>query len=247
MHFASLLSAVLFIPLSVSAAVHRPYNLLVPQTQPYGSGGRYGFKRCIDKGIRSGKISCLNFDSLSTSSKTALGPPPSTPLQFSSQWSVFNITRGHELFLVPPTNLAADVSQPNALIASRYNPDTKSLTDSVPTIFHPEKGKTFDLFGFYMQPMELPPGVKGVDVYVTAKGDNDEFSFSVTLTPLVKDPWYFEPYTVTGEKWDRLTEVKIWAELSGMEGVDWELFVDDLWVRWGNETESNVEGLKELK
>jgi hypothetical protein len=79
--------------------------------------------------------------------------------------------------------------------------------------------------------MELPPDVKGVDVYVTAKGDNDEFSFSVTLAPLVKDPWYFEPYTVTGEKWDRLTEVKIWAELSGMEGVDWELFVDDLWVR----------------
>jgi hypothetical protein len=76
--------------------------------------------------------------------------------------------------------------------------------------------------------MELPPAVRGVDVYITAKGDED-YAFSVTFSPSMKEPWYFEPFTVTGEKWDRLTEVKIWAELS--EGVDWELFVDDLWVR----------------
>jgi hypothetical protein len=170
------------------------------------------------------------FDSLETSQKTGLGPAPTSPLHFSAQWSVFNVTRGDELGVVPPSNLHSAVSAPNAMIASRFNPGTKQV-GSVPTISRPDD-ETFDLFGFYVQPMELPPGVKGVNVYITAKGD-EEFDFAITLLPGMQEPWYFEAHTLTHKKWDGLSQVKVWAELSGMEEtVDWELFVDDLWVRY---------------
>jgi hypothetical protein len=172
------------------------------------------------------------FDSIQTSLETALGPAPKSPLLFSPQWNVFNVTRGTELGIVPVRNLHSAVSSPNALIVSRYNPE-KMQGDSVPTISR-SYGETFDLFGFYVQPMELPPGVKGVDLHVrgvTAEGE--EFVFDITFLPGMKEPWYFEPYTLTLNKWDGLTQVNVWAELSGMEeGVDWELFMDDLWVRY---------------
>ena len=179
-----------------------------------------------------------------TSNHTALGPPPPSPLVFSAQWSVFNISRGKELWIVPPKNLAVAVSPPNALIGSRFKPSKANSAApvgvgpaSVPSIRLPDSSptKTFDLFGFYIQPMETPPGIRGVDVYIEATAiDGAEYSFGITFLPAAKaEPWYFEPYTVANEKWDRLTEVRVWAQLSGAASIDWEFFVDNVWVRCG--------------
>lgn len=54
-------SAAVLLSLAQAAAAtpagQRPFALTAAHRS---SDGRYGFKRCVDKGIRPGKISCLN-------------------------------------------------------------------------------------------------------------------------------------------------------------------------------------------
>lgn len=146
---------------------------------------------------------------------------------------------------MPPKNVGAAVSPPNALIGSRYTPPRPNpagaaarAARSAPapsiTVSDSSPVKTFDLFGLYIQPM-VAPGIRGVDVYFEATAiDGTEYSFGATFLPIMmEEPWYFEPHAITGEKWDRLTEVRVWAELPGVANIDWEFFVDDVWVRWG--------------
>ncbi|KAI5790993.1 hypothetical protein FPQ18DRAFT_337485, partial [Pyronema domesticum] len=255
MQLTSLLLALL--PLTAAAA--RTGHTIATSSDSLRStpgGGRYGFKRCVDRGIRPEKISCLNFDSLETSSKTALGPAPKSPLQFSPQFSVFNLTRGAELNILPGSNKQSYASSPNSLILSRFTPETRGevkptrgrrvkvdKSAGYPTISRPDGGE-FDLFGFYMQPMEIPEGVKGVDVWITASKTastptsstkEPDFDWMITFLPSINEMWYFDAHQVTGEQWDGLKEVKIWAQLAGVDDADWELFVDDVWVRWGED------------
>ncbi|KAI5820343.1 hypothetical protein BZA77DRAFT_290061 [Pyronema omphalodes] len=254
--------------LPLTAAVRSGHTIATPSDSSLGQapgGGRYGFKRCVDKGIRPNRISCLNFDSIKTSPKTALGPAPKDPLQFSTQFSVFNLTRGAELNILPSSNKHSYASSPNSLILSRFTPETRGEVKPTrghrvkvdkaagyPTISRPDGGE-FDLFGFYMQPMEIPEGVRGVDVWVTAykatstptsSKREPDFDWMITFLPSINEMWYFEIYEVTGEKWDNLKEVKIWAQLAGVEDADWELFVDDVWLRWGEDKHRHSVELK---
>lgn len=86
-------------------------------------------------------------------------PRDYTGLAFSSQFSAFNITAAIDT--LPPQNGHSAASLPNALIGSRYNPKDKE--DNAPASLSLEEG-TFDLFGFYMQPMGSPP--PGATIYV---------------------------------------------------------------------------------
>lgn len=45
------------------------------------------------------------------------------------------------------------------------------------------------------------------------------------------EPFFFDTCTHAGpRKWDGLKKVDIWAGY-GTDEVDWEFFVDDLWIR----------------
>lgn len=45
---------------AATPAGQRPFTFTAAHRSPQSSDGRYGFKRCVDKGVRPGKISCLN-------------------------------------------------------------------------------------------------------------------------------------------------------------------------------------------
>lgn len=64
MQLPSIASVAILLSLAQAAAAtpagQRPLTLTAAHRSPHSSGGRYGFKRCIDKGVRPGKISCLN-------------------------------------------------------------------------------------------------------------------------------------------------------------------------------------------
>lgn len=82
-----------------------------------------------------------------------------TGLIFSPQFTVIDVK--NPASQTPPNNEDSAASSPNALIGSRYNPEDKN--DKSPAAFSVKDG-TFDLFGFYIQPMDAPP--PGASVYI---------------------------------------------------------------------------------
>lgn len=166
---------------------------------------------------------------------------------FDPQWSVINVTASRELGRMPSRNYHSAVSKPNALIGSKYNPDDKS--DESPASFSVKDG-TFDLFGFYLQSMESPP--PGVSVHVVGyPADEKEKPFTYRTSPYLTGtyiywflerysldfpsdtdtPIYFDTHKMAGPKfWDGLNKVEIWSTYG--EDLDWEFFVDDIWIRW---------------
>lgn len=108
-------------------------------------------------------------------------PRDYTGLAFSPQFSAFNVTAAIDT--LPPQNGGSAASSPNALIGSKYNPKDKK--DDTPASFSVEEG-TFDLFGFYMQPMGSPP--PGATVYVKGyPADGEEFMY-VSTYPCLPAP-----------------------------------------------------------
>jgi hypothetical protein len=205
----------------------------------YGSGGRYGLKSCTNKGLRPGRVSCINFDSIITNATTGIGQIPKdySALTFSPQFSIFNITT--TIDTIPPQNRHSAASSPNALVGSRFNPMDKK--DNSPASITVEEG-AFDLFGFYLQPMGSPP--PGATVYIKAYLANggDPLEFSMNFPDNTKEPYYFDAERDAGPRlWDGLNKVEIWAGY-GSEEVDWEFFVDDLWLRWSKEINPAITG-----
>ncbi|RPA93779.1 hypothetical protein L873DRAFT_1846966 [Choiromyces venosus 120613-1] len=176
----------------------------------------------VDRGRWPAKVICLKFDSIKTNKTTAIGhiPKDFSGLTFSPQFSVLNIPDAKGK--LPLSNQNSAVSLPNALIGSRYNPDNKG--GKSPASVGTDEG-TFDLFGFYLHPIDSPP--PGVNIYVIGYNSNgaEEFSYGFL-------------FLLTCPPWDGLKKVEIWGTY-GEDGDDWEFFVDDLWLRaliWGNET-----------
>lgn len=97
-------------------------------------------------------------------------------------------------------------------------------------------GLTFDLSGFYIQPMGIPDGSREVVVNISSVDGEGERLHRTQIAFWVglDEPYYFEAID-TGEKWDGLSGVYVSAALVGPDGeaLDWEVFVDDVWVRWG--------------
>ncbi|KAI5840554.1 hypothetical protein DFP73DRAFT_558927, partial [Morchella snyderi] len=201
----------------------------------YGNGGRYGFKSCKDGGVRPGKVSCINFDSIKTNATTGIATVPKdyTGLKFDPQWSVINVTASKER--LPSQNYHSAASKPNALIGSKYNPDDKE--DQSPPSFGVKDG-TFDLFGFYLQPMvSMPPGVSVHVVGYPADEKMELLKHSLEFSSDTDTPVYFDTHKMAGPVfWDALKKVEIFGTYG--DNIDWEFFVDDIWIRWGSERES---------
>jgi hypothetical protein len=112
-------------------------------------------------------------------------PKDYTGLTFDPQWSVINVTASKGK--LPSRNQHSAVSKPNALIGSKYNPDDKG--DQSPASFGVKDG-TFDLFGFYVQPMASPP--PGVSVHVVGyPADEKEEPFKYRTSPYLTGAYIY--------------------------------------------------------
>lgn len=125
------------------------------------------------------------------------------------------------------------------MIASRYNPHDKHDTSPAYFTSSADDG-TFDLFGFYVQPMAISPesGIKGIDVMVTGVpsqvngGDYFNHTWAASFPVIFLDgkSIYFDALEATGQLWDGLMRVEVSAQLAEVES-DWEVWVDDIWLR----------------
>ncbi|KAL7275470.1 hypothetical protein RUND412_001577 [Rhizina undulata] len=169
------------------------------------------------------------FDSIPTDPKlgNATVPKDYTALDFSQHFSVINVETAPNM---PTANENSALSKPNALIVSRYNPSDPN--DRRPASFSGKGGTAFDLFGFWVQPSAAPP--PGTTLFVKAiSKDGKLFEWSKYFPDDTTEPHYFDPYNEAGpELWDGIVKVEVWAEYT--EGDDWEFFIDDMWVRWGD-------------
>lgn len=65
MKYFSLAALVLLLPATLARSVHpAAAHTHSHDGDDYGKGGRYGFKSCTDRGLRPGRVSCLNVSSL---------------------------------------------------------------------------------------------------------------------------------------------------------------------------------------
>lgn len=112
-------------------------------------------------------------------------PKDYTGLTFSPQWSVINVTASKNK--LPAGNYHSAVSKPNALIGSKYNPNNKN--DRCPASFSVKDG-TFDLFGFYVQPMGSPPPGVWVNV-IGHPADEKEKPFEYRTSPYLTGTYIY--------------------------------------------------------
>ncbi|KAI9869911.1 MAG: hypothetical protein M1830_004935 [Pleopsidium flavum] len=175
----------------------------------------------------------INFDDIPTTQGLADVFSPYHHLNFSSAYSIITPRDPALRGRISEHDLNSAVSPPNALIGSRYhagNPNATAAASFSINLTTSEANKHypyFDLLSFYIKPLDAPP--PGVSVYVKGYGydQRDPRVWHVDFIPGYHLPLLVKMREYSGEPWDKLWKVEIWADY-GEDQLDWEFCVDDL-------------------
>lgn len=99
----------------------------------------------------------------------------------------------------------------------------------------------FDLLSFYIKPMDAPPPGSTVFVKGYSHSRREPFEWDVDFITGYHLPLLVKVRQYTGEVWDQLHKVEIWADF-GDDALDWEFCVDDLEVKFHETSCTELEG-----
>ncbi|KAI9776371.1 MAG: hypothetical protein M1835_005532 [Candelina submexicana] len=179
------------------------------------------------------EFTLLDFDSLPTSHGLAPLPGPYNHLTFSTAFNVFFPESPSLADRISPHDLNCATSPPNALLGSRTAKDdiasftiNTTSTSTSPSHLRPY----FTLHKSNIKPLDAPP--PGTEMHVRGTSvDGKVLEWSVTFPAGYSLPLEVRMEEFSGEKWERLGKVEMWAEF-GYDALDWEFCVDDLEVEF---------------
>ena len=93
----------------------------------------------------------------------------------------------------------------------------------------------FDLLTFYIKPMDAPPPGTIIWVKGYSHSRREPLEWDVDFITGYHLPLLVKLQQYTGEAWEQLHRVEIWADF-GDDALDWEFCVDDLEVRFDEMT-----------